>query len=643
MTSTKKWNDLFNRLFLDKDARERREQIEELTSLQQTVNVDNIIEGLLSGAQQLVHPVEVGKDVAYDLEVFDTYKVESPNEKADLFSRIDTTQLKGGRCALRKLLEKPEGNAQQLRARQEVLADLRGKDTDSQTLRARLNELKPLEEDVLWMYSQHDDATTQLLQMVYFRTWLTRPLNYSTASLTGYNAYRIFLSPTIGILSPIVYFVVPFLILRFKFSLEIPFWTYLKFMYHAMFSSDLATGMLFGSGSQWLGKLKFVSVGLSLLFYFQGIFNSLDISQALYKICRMVSVRMNNVLRFASACREILSQFWDNTCSHAFGFLTDTDPDQWSMLNEEAAIPHPTFWFATRNFGRFLKLHKTFEPARFKSVLQKIYLLDALDAVNNLLRVRHFSVATFNTDPYQQLELTNFWHPTFNKEQSVCNTIEPETSHVILTGPNAGGKSTLLKAILTNVWLAQTLGVGAFQSATIRPFSYINTQITIPDTKGKESLFEAEMFRCKETLDRVKHHLTRKAACLVAMDEIFNSTNPVEGISGAYAIAKKLSRFDHICCLITTHFTYLTRLQKDTGGVFKNFRMDVRIRRPRTPLDPVPLVIQYRYTLQPGVSRQYIALELLRKNGFDEDIIREAMRIKHQLLMSSSAKKERVE
>ena len=40
---------------------------------------------------------------------------------------------------------------------------------------------------------------------------------------------------------------------------------------------------------------------------------------------------------------------------------------------------------------------------------------------------------------------------------------------------------------------------------------------------------------------------------LCILDEIFNGTNPTEGISGAYAIAKTLGHL-HSISLITTHF-----------------------------------------------------------------------------------------
>jgi DNA mismatch repair ATPase MutS len=107
---------------------------------------------------------------------------------------------------------------------------------------------------------------------------------------------------------------------------------------------------------------------------------------------------------------------------------------------------------------------------------------------------------------------------------------------------------------------------------------------------------------------------------LFIMDEIFNSTNPVEGIAGAYAIAKKMSEYSGCVLLFTTHYIYLTKLHK--LGRFTNYKMNI-VRKDGD--------ITYPYKLSKGISKQYIALDLLGKNGFDQDIITEAVAIKDKL------------
>ena len=108
---------------------------------------------------------------------------------------------------------------------------------------------------------------------------------------------------------------------------------------------------------------------------------------------------------------------------------------------------------------------------------------------------------------------------------------------MVITGPNAGGKSTFIKSITINVLLSQTLGISAASNFKITPFSLINTYLNIPDVKGKESLFEAEMHRARDHI-KMLDKLDKHQFSFVIMDEIFSSTNPEEGISGGYVYAK---------------------------------------------------------------------------------------------------------
>lgn len=187
---------------------------------------------------------------------------------------------------------------------------------------------------------------------------------------------------------------------------------------------------------------------------------------------------------------------------------------------------------------------------------------------------------------------------------------------MVITGPNAGGKSTSIKSVCISLILGQTIGVVPCKSATITPFDFINTYLNIPDCKGKESLFEAEMHRARDhiySLDK----LDKNKKSFVIMDEIFSSTNPEEGISGGYAIANKLSSYDNSVALITTHFNYLTKLEKE--GRYRNIRIPITRDEKGA--------IAYPYKIEKGISDQFIALELLKEKGFDKELVENAMDI----------------
>jgi DNA mismatch repair ATPase MutS len=155
----------------------------------------------------------------------------------------------------------------------------------------------------------------------------------------------------------------------------------------------------------------------------------------------------------------------------------------------------------------------------------------------------------------------------------------------------------------------------------VTPYTFINSQINIPDCKGKASLFEAEMYRCKSNIDALKG-INSSDFAFLGMDEIFNSTNPVEGIAGAYAIISYIAKLPNVSSIVTTHYLYLTKLKKECSNI-TTYKMNILQQDNK---------IKFPYLLKRGISRQYIALDLLKLNGFDNDILEVAQNVKDKLI-----------
>ena len=213
------------------------------------------------------------------------------------------------------------------------------------------------------------------------------------------------------------------------------------------------------------------------------------------------------------------------------------------------------------------------------------------------------------------IDYKNVYHP-YLESKGVKNSItigDKYPQNVMITGPNAGGKSTLIKSLAISLLSSQTLGIAFADGLKFTPFNILNSYLNIPDCKGKESLFEAEMHRSLKHINQCKE-MPAEHKSFIIMDEIFSSTNPNEGISGAYAIAKKMASFKNSICIITTHFNQLTSLEQESG--FKNYKIPCEYDSMNK--------INYPYKLEEGVSDQNIALELLHAKGFDDDIIETA-------------------
>jgi hypothetical protein len=54
--------------------------------------------------------------------------------------------------------------------------------------------------------------------------------------------------------------------------------------------------------------------------------------------------------------------------------------------------------------------------------------------------------------------------------------------NIIITGPNASGKTTYIKSTAINIILSQQFGCGFYKKCTLNPFTHIHSYLNIPDT-----------------------------------------------------------------------------------------------------------------------------------------------------------------
>jgi DNA mismatch repair protein MutS len=327
---------------------------------------------------------------------------------------------------------------------------------------------------------------------------------------------------------------------------------------------------------------------------------------------------MNDTITYIKTSEDLLSMLWDSEYTSIFFNHKDSEtPIAFKEYDDTRQIPYSIF----DNFGTNLKNYKYFDNSKYIDMFRRIYQLDSIVSIARLYNKGGYSFSKYiNNSSVPRIDIKGVYHPSLSKP--VKNDIS--FGNVIITGPNAGGKSTLIKSVILSVILSQTLTISNCTSIRMTPFYYINSQMNVPDCKGKESLFEAEMKRSKKNLDKLEE-LDGKFSVMI-MDEIFNSTNPVEGISGAYAIMKKISSYKSNIMVFTTHYGYLTRLSKECN--FKNVKMCVNIEDDGN--------IKFPYKLSNGVSRQYIALDLLKLNGFDPELIDIALSVKNKFVQNET-------
>lgn len=560
----------------------------------------------------------IGKDVFTDLEIFDVYN-NCDNTDDTVFNKFKRNcETTGGQIFVRNILKNPIYDIEILKKRVSLIEFI--------NLNDKIEENKPnkhLEKDFMWFFNQNDQTVYDLLEGVYFSTWFLKGLNNNDKALTSYNMYKMVLSPLFGIITPIVYFIIPFLIVKYKFgdSVQLSFYNYIKLIYKSMASSANVLKM-FNTDNGFLSKAQTISYVLSFFFYFQGLFNTFSLSKSTFTIVKYINDKVNNAFIFLKRCVNIVDSYWIDNVSHQQGcFLKKNVPliDVNVLKSVRDHQPYEKFSICS-NFGKQLQFYKQFPKEELLKIVNVAYFIDGLRSIGRLKEDVQLSFPNYiKLEKIPIYESIKAWHLCLDHKTSIRNDIN--FKNAVITGPNAGGKSTLIKTMCINTLLAQTCCVTASEKTNITPFFFINSQINVPDCKGIESLFEAEMNRCMYTLDTVRKYPDKP--CLIIMDEIFNSTNVVEAIAGAYSILENLASQKNVMTTITTHFLYLTKLKKTSS--FKCFCMNVKF-------DEFTNDIHYPYKLTTGISKQYVALELLKKRGFEKSIIDNALFLKEKLL-----------
>jgi len=203
-------------------------------------------------------------------------------------------------------------------------------------------------------------------------------------------------------------------------------------------------------------------------------------------------------------------------------------------------------------------------------------------------------------------KLHNMYHPTIDKP--IKNNIDI-SKNIIITGPNAAGKTTTIKATIINLLLTQQIGFGFFDKGKSGTFDYIHCYLNIPDSCSRDSLFQSEARRCKEILTSIKQNPKKKHFCV--FDELYSGTNPYEAISSAYSYLEYISRNNNVRFLLTTHYIRLCKLFGSNKKI-KNKSMKTMIKNDKSI---------YTYKIVNGISTVKGGVSVLRDLNYPKEMI----------------------
>lgn len=203
-------------------------------------------------------------------------------------------------------------------------------------------------------------------------------------------------------------------------------------------------------------------------------------------------------------------------------------------------------------------------------------------------------------------------HPLIDKEKVVPIdfSMGNDKHVVVITGPNTGGKTVILKTVgLLTLMTMCGLLIPVSDGSKISIFNKI--LVDIGDSQSIEQNLSTFSSHINKVIDIIK---TADNKSLVLLDELGSGTDPVEGAALAVSIINKLKE-NGAEIVTTTHYQELKMYALETDGIVNaSCEFDTKTLQPT-------------YKLIFGTPGKSNAFEIALKLGMDEEIIDSSKRL----------------
>lgn len=573
-----------------------------------------------------------------------------------LLARINKTITTLGEAALATLLVTPTSNLPTLLKRQAIIKTLLAHPREVEALKNSLQLYQDSEQSMVSFWTNTDPLYAKEYDNYMNNKFYAKNNAASNKSAKWLETKKRFFRDFLGIQFRFLYPITPPIIAEIFFRkdlLEHPtlsktLWKMSIPYYGGWFKWDLATQydrMLGKKPSKWelvrpiLGEVIYTwsaYTGVSNYLEYAAVLRNLALRMADVQAFVVTAQQMNDQItalpvletiygEHLTAVRKLLAQSKENTeLGKLMDYLQNLPLNNWSYF--------------LNNAGKLLASYKLFVEHKkaFSDAMYEIGLLDAYLSFATLMQAskaydkKHAYVfAQFlnrqqKDKPY--IKIQAMWNPFLDAKQAIGNSLEMDAApggirNIILTGPNAGGKSTFLTGITNTLLLAHVVGIGPADEITITPFNKISTYINVADdiAAGK-SLFMAEVDRAQKHI-KLLQQLKEDEFSFAIFDEPFSGTNPIEGAAAEYSILEAIAEHTNTFNLVATHYPTVMLLEdraKDKG--FANYKVYITRKGLEHKLN-------YTYKIIPGKSMQAIAIDILEENGYDTKMLKRAREI----------------
>lgn len=441
-------------------------------------------------------------------------------------------------------------------------------------------------------------------------------LNYSSDFLQAQSFINLS-SPLLGLLIPIIFLIFPFILIRIK-NIPISFQEYLDTLKEI--SRHHFIGKLLSVQTMSFENVVYI-LGMAGLFGLQ-TYQNVKSCILFYRHTKEMNEHLFTLKKYVTQSKNTINNFvklhskkskYNRFCKKS----ADVSKVLEKMEGEMACITDFSVSFGKfRQVGYMLKTYYSiYSIPEYRQCLEysaKFHgYLQCLEGIHENVKLGHLGKTQYY--PKCSLRMKNIFYLAHLGEDVVKNDLVLKNNRII-TGVNASGKTTFLKTAAINIILSQQFGYGCFSKCKMTPYEYIHSYLNIPDTSGRDSLFQAESRRCKEIIDIIEKNKESRHFCI--FDELYSGTNPEEASKSAISFLKYLAKRKNVNFILTTHYLDVCRtLEKDPR--IDNYMMCVEKREDGT--------FQYTYKTESGISNMKGGIEILKNMNYPEEILEELL------------------
>ena len=474
--------------------------------------------------------------------------------------------------------------------------------------------------DIVSLWEEIQGETGFCEKYLYIDWAFAKTLNNNPHFLQLMSLYNI-ISPILSLCFPILVLIIPFIVIKLK-GIELNIAEYVDILKklianHAIFKIFTQFHEVSNSHKMYLA--------ISSAFYLFSIYQNILVCIRFYSNMQKIHTYLFKFKKYLAYSLDIMnyyrSKFYKLTKYNNFNIVLEKNIHVLSVLYSELCKISPFTFSCSKmtEIGHIMcNFYQIYDSLEYNNAILYSFgfngYFDIMSRTGTNIHENKLSKTTFSTSKDKPI-FKKMYYPKFidNTDSTIVKNDCNLNKNIIITGPNASGKTTTLKTALINILLSQQIGCGCFESLKLCPYDKLHCYLNIPDTSGRDSLFQAEARRCKEIIDCVDEDNSKEDTHFCIFDELFSGTNPDEAINSANAFMDYLVKHKNVTCILTTHYVKLCK-KLAKNKMIRNYNMKTLKHNDNDNFE-------YTYILDEGISKVKGGLKVLYDMKYPKEIL----------------------